>query len=80
MGKDVMGTLNDPADLFATDAHAEANPEVYDRRDTHVTPDAVAVGERNAVVNAARKKSMLSNLARARRRSKRAGQRRGGQR
>lgn len=62
MGKDFMGPLNDPADLFADDAHAEAHPEVYAPRERVVAPAAVATGERNAVVNTARKRAIQRSL------------------
>ena len=65
-------TLNDPADLFADDAHAEKHPEVYGRRERAIAPDAVSNGERNAVGNAARGKALRAN--RARFRIKRTGQ------
>lgn len=71
-----MVVLTDPRDLFADDAHAANNPETYAPRKRAVAPASVAAGEANAVDNAARKKSMLANMARARR-SRRAGRRRG---
>ncbi len=59
------GALNDPDSIFATDEHAKAHPSTYAPSGRPVAPDAVEVGERNARVNAARKKAMLANLARA---------------
>ncbi len=68
--------FNVPRDLFATDEHAAEHPETYAPRKRPVSSGTVATGERNALANAARKKSILANLARARR-SRRAGRRRG---
>lgn len=63
-------SLNDPRDIFAPDEWADQHPSVYAPRERPVSPDAVAIGEANAVTAAAKKKAMLDNLARARTRGK----------
>ena len=69
----VSELLNNPADIFATDTHAAKHPEVYARRERTVSPESVAAGQRNAVINAARKRALRANTGRFR--VKRTGQR-----